>query len=270
MIEFTTKKELNSGCMSTAYLLDNSYIQLVGKRSDAFDTYKDMKDNADLLNGYITCVDYPHNMILIEPSNEYPYGSLIYPLVKGNILNVDTLTADNIEKLAKKLIEFNIEMHNANIDWGRQWAINHETEKVNRNIEILKDYLTGQEISILKDYSTRFSNYLNSKNKFCITHGDLWADNLIVNENNELSGIIDFGNMSYFLPEVDYASLWNMCDGLLDKLIELTSEDVTRESVNLFIVHRELCFFEYILDNPSEIQCQLEKIRETIKLLKSM
>jgi len=267
MIEFKTKKELNSGLMSTAYLLDDTYIQLVGKRSDAFDTYKDMKDNADLLDGKITCVDYPHNMTLIEPNNEYPFGSLIYPLVKGNALKVDNLTNMQLENIAKKIIEFNKEMHSANINWGREWAINHEIEKVNRNIEILKSYLTSDEISTLKDYSICFSNYLNSKKDFCITHGDLWADNLIVNDNNELTGIIDFGNMAYFLPEVDYASLWDICDGFLDKMIYYSNEDITRESVNLFIMHRELCCFEYILDNPKEVNCQLVKIRQAITLL---
>lgn len=268
MIEFKTKKELNSGLTSTAYLLDDSFIQLVGKRNDAYDIYKDMKDNADLLNGKITCVDYPHNMTLIEPNNTYPYGSLIYPLVKGNPLNVNNLTNLELEDIAKKLIEFNKQMHNADIHWDREWAINHEIEKVNRNIELLKDVLTKEEISTLKNYSIRFSNYLHSKKNFCITHGDLWADNLIIDKNNKLTGIIDFGNMAYFLPEVDYASLWDMCDGFLDKMLEFSDEDITRESVNLFIVHGQLCCYEYILDaNAFDIQSQLDKIRQSIKLL---
>ncbi len=270
MIDYKTKKKLNSGMMSTAYLLDDTYIQLVGNRDDAFDTYKDMKDNADLLAGKITCVDYQHNMVLIEPNDEYPFGSLIYPLVKGSPLKPNTLTPTQMENVAKKLVEFNYQMHGADIHWGREWAINHEMEKIYRNIDILKDYLSIEEITLLTQYANDFSNYLHSKEKFCITHGDLWADNLIVDNQNNLTGIIDFGNMAYFLPEVDYASVWDMCDGFVDKMIEYSKEDITKESVNLFVMHRELCCFEYVLEcEPQTTDKQLTKIKQAIQLVQN-
>lgn len=263
-------KKLNCGLSSYAYILNNEYIQLIGKRPDSFDTYKDIKSNADLLEGKISCVDYPHNMELIEPNNKYKYGSLIYPMVRGNTLNIDSLTADEKEKLAKKLVQFNKEMHSLDIHWNREKSIKHEIEKINRNIEILKDYLDEINISKLLNYSKIFENYLKSKQQFCITHGDLWADNLIVNDNNELTGIIDFGNMSYFLPEVDYASLWNLENGFLDLLLKYSDEDITKESVCLFAVHRELCSFEYIVNtNPEEIPCQLKKLTQTLKMIES-
>lgn len=268
MIKYNVKKELNSGFTSRAFLLDDKFIQLVGKNENAVNTYKDLKANSELLKGKITCVDYPNNMQLFEPSITYPYGSLVYSYVKGKPVNPNNLTEQELTNLAKKLVEFNNQMHNLDVHWNRENAINHEVNKVNVNIELLKNYLTESEICLLKNYALAFSNYLNSKPKFCMTHGDLWADNLIVDSNNNLTGIIDFGNMAYFLPEVDYASVWNMCDGFLDKMIEFSNEDITKESVNLFIVHRELCFFEYVLNcDVSEVNCQLDKIKETLKLI---
>ena len=51
-------------------------------------------------------------------------------------------------------------------------------------------------------------------------------------------------------------------------MIKESREDITKESVNLFILHRELCFFEYVLGLGSkEISSQLEKIRMAISLL---
>lgn len=269
LIKYKTKRKLNSGMMSVAYLLDEEYIQLVGKREDAFDAYKDMKDNADLLDGKITCVDYPHNMILIAPNSEYPYGSLIYPIVKGDPLKIDKLNDNQLLEVARKLVEFNKQMHSADIHWDREWAINHELEKVNKNITLLKDYLADSDIEILNKYAVSFANYLYSKKSFCITHGDLWADNLIVDEAGNLTGIIDFGNMAYFLPEVDYASVWDMCDGFLDKMCEFTDENITKESVYLFVMHRELCSFEYVLSaDNDEVNTQLDKIKQALELIK--
>lgn len=268
MLKYKERKLLSGGLCSTAYVLDNEYIQLVGKRCDSYEVYKDLKDNADLLDGKINCVDYPKNMMLIECCEEYPFGCLMYPIVKGKPLKVDDLDEKKINEIVAKLVDFNMEMHSSDIHWDRNESINHEIDKVKRNIDLLKAYVTEGEINTLKKYEHLFCEYLKSKKNFCITHGDLWADNLIVDENNNLTGIIDFGNMAYFLPEVDYASLWDIKEGFLDKMIKESREDITRESVNLFIVHRELCCFEYILDSdPKDISSQLEKISQAISLI---
>lgn len=267
-MEFKTKKELNSGMCSNAYVLDEEYIQLIGKREDSYSIYKEMKENSDLLIGKITCIDFPCNMSLIEPNKEYTFGSLIYKMVKGNPLNPNVLNSEELEKLAKKIVEFNEQLHTCNIHWDREWAIKHELEKIDRNIDLLKEYLLESEIEKLNIYRETFSNYLNNKKQFCITHGDLWADNLIVDENNQLTGIIDFGNMAYFLPEVDYASMWDMKEGFVDLLLKYSKENITKNSVLLFVMHRELCFFEYVDNrNLKEINKQLKKIKELATLV---
>ena len=170
--------------------------------------------------------------------------------------------------MAKKIAQFNKEMHSTEICWNREKAISHEVKKAYKNIEILKDYVEEEIIDQLFQYAKLFEDYLKSKKQFCITHGDLWADNLIVNDNNELSGIIDFGNMSYFLPEVDYASMWNMTEGFLDLLIKFNKEDMTKENIYLFVMHRELCSFEYIITaDPEDVSSQLEKIKTALNLI---
>lgn len=268
MIEYKTKKEIGSGYTSTAHVLDGEYILLVGKNETSYETYKDMKANADLLDNVITCVNYPHNMQLIDENNEYPFGALVYPMVKGKPLNVEELNDEQLEQIAQCLVRFNTQLHNGNIHWDRDKSIKHEVDKVNRNIEILKEYITAQEIELLKSYAILFEKYLKSKKEFCITHGDLWADNLLLDDNKRLTGIIDFGNMAYFLPEVDYASMWNMADGFVDRMIKLSDEDITRESVNLFVLHRELCSFEFIVaTEPEDIPEQIEKISQALALV---
>lgn len=132
---------------------------------------------------------------------------MIYPIVEGKTLKIDLLSNFEIEQVAKKIIKFNNELHNVKVDWGKSTSINHEMEKVYRNIDLLKNYLTKTKNDCLNKYAIVFDNYIKSKDNFCLTHGDLWADNLIVNE------------------------------------------DVPKQSVNLFIVHRELCSFEYIMDS---------------------
>lgn len=201
-------------------------------------------------------------MTLISPCDTHPFGGLLYKMVKGKPLVPLTLTKEKMINLAKSLVEFNKQIHSINEHWNRDSSIRHEIEKIKNNIEILKNYLKIEEINTLNGYLVEFSSYISSKQNFCITHGDLWADNLIVDENNNLVGIIDFGNMSYFLPEVDYASLWDMTDTIVDEMLKFSDEDITKQSINLFILHREVCCFEYILEtDQSEINSQIKKIR---------
>ena len=95
----------------------------------------------------------------------------------------------------------------------------------------------------------------------------MWAENLIVNEENELVGIIDFESMSYLLPEVDYASFWNMKEGFLDLLLQYSKEDITQRSVALFALRREVCGFPYIIPEvQEEIECQIQKIKDASTL----
>ena len=143
-MKYKKRKEIGSGYTSKAYLLDNKYIQLVGKNQESFEIYKDLKFNSELLDGKITCVDYPHNMTLIEQNEEYPYSCLLYPIVKGSSLKVEKISSTKLEDIAKKIIEFNKELHNSNIHWDRESAIKHELGKIDNNIEILIDYLTNK------------------------------------------------------------------------------------------------------------------------------
>ena len=187
-------------------------------------------------------------------------------------INEDDLKndVDELKKIAKKIIEFNFEMHNSDIHWDRKSSIYNANKKIEKSLLLLQEYLKIDEINSLQEFSIKFNTYLNSKQHFCITHGDLWAENLIVNQKNELIGIIDFESMTYFLPEVDYASFWNMKDGFLDLLLEYSNEDVTIESVALFVLYREVSSFPYIMhDGEEEIECQIQKIRDALKFNES-
>ena len=67
-------------------------------------------------------------------------------MVKGSPLNTDGLTIKEQDELARTIIQFNTQMHNSEIHWDRERAINHELEKIDKNIEILNAYLKENEL----------------------------------------------------------------------------------------------------------------------------
>ena len=270
LIESENKIFLNSGMTSNAYIIENDYIMLEGKLPRCIKLYKDMSDDLNTIDKFVRCVEIPREAKMIQPCEKFPYGCLIYKMVKGYKLNIKKLNTEQKEKLSEDIAKFIFEVHTADIYWSRENSIRHETGKIKKNIKILKNYLTKIEIDLLNKYSYVFENYLKSREQFCITHGDLWEENFIVDKNNKLVGVIDFGNFSYFLPEVDYASMWNMDEDFLDRLLKYSKENISKYSVLLFVVHREVCSFEYVLEqkDDNETICQIEKIRQTLALIK--
>lgn len=79
-------KKIGESAVSKAYLYDNKWILLEGKRNDSFESYKKLKNNLDLLEGKIKSVKIPNNAKIIKASEEYPLGGISYLYVEGDEL----------------------------------------------------------------------------------------------------------------------------------------------------------------------------------------
>ena len=82
-----------------------------------------------------------------------------------------------------------------------------ELIKYDKSISILKDYLPENIINLLANVKNDYQKLITSRD-FCITHGDLNAGNIMINADNTLSGIIDFGNMEYYIPDVEFVHMY--------------------------------------------------------------
>lgn len=255
-------KIIGEGMASKAFISDDNYILLVGKRDDSLSIYKSLKADMDLLEGKIKSIKIPSNMKVIEPCKEYPFGALTYLAVPGREIDLKTCSFEQKKAAGKKLAEFLSEMHNLGFDWDKEFSIKHENEKVVKNLKLLEPYFTKEENEYLKKYVKKYDKLLR-ESEYVITHGDLHSENILVNDNNEITGIIDFGNMSYSPIEFDFAPIYKMDKEIFAAVQENYLKSIDIEKVQLSNQFLSIAFFEYVQGWSKEaILKEVQSIRD--------
>jgi len=104
----------------------------------------------------------------------------------------------------------------------------------------------------------RFSDFI---------HGDLWYENYILNDNNELVGIVDFEGSGMGDPAYDIAALYYLGTGFINKVLsyyKYTDEDLIKR-VSMLIKAREIADFDDMVKNyPEEVEEQVDKIKKVL------
>lgn len=206
-IKVESIKYIGSGYDSEAYEINGDYLFKFTRHKLAIDNYKKDKELLNIIN---------NNKFNIKiPNIEYSYFSkdkaiLGYKIIKGRILTreiFNSLNSSEKEKIINDLGVFLSKLHS--IDYS---LVKYE------NIELIGtkddyDFLNKNvKLTILeKNYIDKLFNDINNSNLFnckkCICHNDLSINHLIINDDNCLEGIIDFGDSCINYEIVDFGYL---------------------------------------------------------------
>ena len=140
--------------------------------------------------------------------------------------------------------------------------------KMNQSVSELEKRVDKNEYDKIIKWSNEYKNYLLSFDDYHFIHGDLWYENYILNEYNELVGIVDFENAGIGDPANDIVPLYYLGQDFVNKFLKYykynNSEVIKR--IPMLIKAREICYFKYIIDNyPEEINDQIDKIKKVLK-----
>lgn len=95
----------------------------------------------------------------------------------------------------------------------------------------------------------------------------LWYENYILDDNDELTGIIDFENAKYGDPASDISALCYLGNEFINLFLKYykNSDKDIEKRINMFIKAREVMSFENMVNNfPEEINEQIEKIKKVL------
>ena len=217
---YILRKTLGSGSAGDGYLLDDGKVMIVGKREDSFATYKSMCEKLKKIDGKITSIKYPKVYALIEPCKEYPYGAIVEEGIFGSELRnkIGDLNEKDKFVIGRSLGLFLKELHNIPASGDIDEEVKINLAKYDRSINLLKEYLPQNIIDILTDIKEDYETLIKERD-FCITHGDLNAGNIMINDDNTLSGIIDFGNMEYYIPEVEFVHMYFFDKDIFESMV---------------------------------------------------
>lgn len=210
-IEINSLDLIGEGYDSKAYLVNGEYIFKVKYSANKKKGYDKEKSIYDFLN---------QNLVtnIKVPNIEYSYISdeisiLGYKQIKGTFLTPEiysTMSTEEQELLKKDIAYFLRQMHDLDYTDINSYAIDNK-QNVLEEYQLLKTTIYNSLTDIEKQYIENFMQRLNSTTIFdgkkCLCHNDFSSNHLLLDENNRLCGIIDFGDSGIIDEYCDFIYL---------------------------------------------------------------
>jgi aminoglycoside phosphotransferase (APT) family kinase protein len=183
----------------------------------------------------------------------------IHKKIKGNILDIEkckTLLAEQQDLFCKDLAHFLAEMHSIPVkDVPKEFYAQEGEEYLTRErlFRTLKEDFSEKEIEQMLSWIEALNSYKNDDLVFL--HKDFHAQNILIDENHRLKGVIDFGSseindrsLDFFrLYHFDSMVLWKQIVAHYEKIMNLKIDE---ERVALKRKTAFVCMVVYLNDKP--------------------
>ncbi|PMB02503.1 aminoglycoside O-phosphotransferase APH(2'')-IIIa [Fischerella thermalis CCMEE 5273] len=255
--ELTSVTKLGEGWMSVALLVNERWVfRFPKKEQGAQDLQKEINIMPRLSKRL--SITIPHFEFIGQLQNGYPFVG--YKVLPGEILDEDgfaLLSTAEKRNLARQLAAFMDEIHSFSVDEALGLGVPvvklapvfaQLQTQVEQRVFPLTDVLVQQYIS------TRFQTYFDHGHYRAYTprliHGDLSPDHFLINpQNQQLTGIIDFGDLQVTDPDYEYRYLLEDCGLAFTKdVLQCRGErdvDGRLKKISLFVTFDHL---DYLLE----------------------
>lgn len=203
---------VGEGRESKAFSLNNNTIILIGKNKTAFNNYSKQKIIYNILETKINFMNIPHNVNLIKPCSKYPFGAMTLSYVKGKPLNLSICSNEEKEKLGQQFARFIYQMqivgeqlNKEEIATLKSLQTKTDDTAVDECLVLVKKHLTDEEYKKLIIITNKYKKLIKNK-PYILQHGDLGGSNVLIDENTNIIGVIDFEEVGFYIPEYKFKS----------------------------------------------------------------
>lgn len=202
---------IGEGYDSKAYLVNNEYIFKIKFSANKKKGYEKEKVIYDFLNKNLeTYIKIPN----IEYSHISDEISILgYKEIKGKFLTPNlyaTLSEEEKLSLKQDIADFLRKIHDLDTTEISSYTIDNK-QNVLEEYQLLRntiyDSLTDDEKSYIEKFMQRLSSTDIFEGKKCLCHNDFSCNHLLLDENNKLCGIIDFGDSGIIDEYCDFIYL---------------------------------------------------------------
>ena len=204
-------KLIGEGYDSKAYIVNNEYVFKIKFSANKKKGYEKEKAIYDFLNKNLKT-----NIKI--PRIEYSYitdelSILGYKEIKGKFLTPEiysTMSKDKQELLKQDIAIFLRQMHDLDYSEISSYTIDNK-QNVLEEYQLLKetiyDSLTDTEKQYIEDFMQRLYNTTIFGGKKCLCHYDFSCNHLLLDNDNRLVGVIDFGDSGIIDEYCDFIYL---------------------------------------------------------------
>jgi aminoglycoside phosphotransferase (APT) family kinase protein len=196
------------GWDNSAFLVNNKYVFRFPRRKIAAELLEQENNILPLIAGHLPAA-IPVPIFTGKPSEDFPYPFSGYSIIPGITACRAGLTENQRIKLAEPLALFLKSLHSIPVERvGNAWPDKIGRLNLNKRIPMLYDYLekVSLKIEINKKEIIKIAEAIPEKmeeGKSALVHGDFYIRHILVDDNRNLAGIIDWGDLHIGNPAVD-------------------------------------------------------------------
>jgi aminoglycoside phosphotransferase (APT) family kinase protein len=204
-------EQFGAGWDNTAYLVNRSYVFRFPRRRVALQALKSENELLPVLAARLP-LSVPVPIFVGQPTMPYPWIFSGYKLLPGRTACEAHPTDAQRVGIAESLAELLVELHGIRADEARRLGAIPDVigrldagklqAKARQNLATISGSGLITEVSpwlrVLDSLEV-----VPAPRRVCLVHGDLYARHLLVDRDNSLSGIIDWGDLHLGDPAVD-------------------------------------------------------------------
>lgn len=208
---------LGEGFFSVAAATASGFVFRLGTSPDVFTRYEREWRVLPWLATQRLPARIPAHRWLIEPSSDFPYGGIGYPLIEGRSLTQEDADGPMAAALASQIAAFNLAVHRLSVteayalgvpngrDGNREW---HLTDR-DVSLHALRGVLSPSECGVIERWWQGFMQHFEAAEHAAVmTHADIGDENLLVDaRGTHLVGVIDWEHCAVGDPIDDFRNL---------------------------------------------------------------
>lgn len=146
---------------------------------------------------------------------------------------MNNLTPTEIEEVSKEIADFMYQLHSMEYDNNNIFKTDNIGLKLTDFLdELLKKHVSKEDI--------KFWSISDNNENSCLVHGDLNSSNIILDENNHVSGIIDFGFGGFGNKYDDIARIIGRCPESFKESIIKNYEKYSNSKLNINRLNQDI------------------------------
>jgi aminoglycoside phosphotransferase (APT) family kinase protein len=161
----------------------------------------------------------------------------VHKKIEGTVLasKMDTLTQDEVKAISNDIAKFMYQLHNINYNPNEIFNINN----IGLNLTDFLDELLDVHVSSTDKCFWHYDEF-SKKSHNCLVHGDLNSSNILLDENNRVSAIIDFGFGGFGNPYFDISRIIGRCPKNFKNEIINSYENISNKQLDYPVLDTEI------------------------------